>query len=392
MHPRTKTPIPARIIEREDGVFMEKQLGNGETELVRLEKDPALYQVLSDPRPAGPRRFPDVYFYVTSKCNLNCPVCYEATRKDFEPSLDDMKATLRRLRRRAILLCGAEPTCRAELPEIIIAASKRNRTYLLTNGIRLADMGYARSLKEAGLRYVALAFNGLNDEAYRRINGEALLEVKLKALENIRQLGMTAFLSMTVVRGVNDDQIRPVVEFYMDQPFIWQVRLRAMAPLGSYLSAEPIFMSELLQMTCDALGMDRELILRQQAFLDEFGKAFSVDYIRPMLCNMKIDFNSRMVPLASEYDPDRFRGAFMRRPRLAARLLRAWGAGYVMRYAFERLGRPTYVKPSLTYRISLRVWPSLATLDLERNNRCMALYWRDGKLTPFCLCNVLHGG
>jgi uncharacterized radical SAM superfamily Fe-S cluster-containing enzyme len=50
------------------------------------------------------------FFYVTSRCNLKCPVCYEGKEALEEPTLDDLRRVLPTLRHARVLLCGAEPT------------------------------------------------------------------------------------------------------------------------------------------------------------------------------------------------------------------------------------------------------------------------------------------
>jgi hypothetical protein len=300
-----------------------------------------------------------------------------------------LQAELAKLKATRVFLCGAEPTCRGDLPEIIRAAVRRNSTYLMTNGIRLADMDYLRRLRETGLQGVILAFNGLNDDVYRRTNGEALLDVKLKALDNLEQLGMRTFLSTTLTRGVNEDQIRPLLEFSDTKSCVLQVRFRSMAEVGSYLDVGEFCMSDLLRLVCRETGMDCDLWLRQQDFLDHVGRAFGVERIRPKLCAMKGDIDEDFVPLAAERDWRAWDAAVLKQPRLIANLLRAWGPTYALRYVLGRAGRPTYAKHPGLRRLSLRVWPNLNTMDLCLNRRCTSLYHRDGRVFPFCLCNIL---
>jgi len=88
-------------------------------------------------------------------------------REHKEPSLEALQSELLKLKNTRIFMCGAEPTCRGDLPEVIKASARYNTTFLMARGIRLADMDYTHSLKEAGLHAAILAFNGLNDEIYR---------------------------------------------------------------------------------------------------------------------------------------------------------------------------------------------------------------------------------
>ncbi|MBS3762173.1 MAG: radical SAM protein [Planctomycetes bacterium] len=386
--PRTRKPVPALVLQSEDGVFLEKMLPRGERRRVQIEKDPEFYRAFADPEPAGESTLGNLYFYVTSRCNLSCPVCYEANRDVGEPSLESMGKVLGSMSRMQVLLCGAEPTCREELPEIISLVNQKNTAYIITNGIKLADWDYCLRLKEAGLKYVILSFNGLTDDVYRTINGRPLLREKMAALENLRELGMEVFLSITIARGVNDSQIPSLAEFYLERPFIRQIRFRAMAPLGTFLQTERIFMSELLTMVCDGFGIDRELAMRHFLFMDRLGKALKKDYLRPRLCSLKMDLNRSMRPIASEYGFDYHNENGDGRFAILSHAIRAWGLKYALRQAWNRVGKHRYVGPRNKYRVSLRVWPDRDTMDLGMGSRCMAGYWRDGRVQPFCLCNA----
>jgi hypothetical protein len=59
-----------------------------------------------------------------------------------------------------------------------------------TNGIELADLEFARKAKAAGLNTLYLQFDGVTDDVYLRTRGEALLETKMKVIENCRPTGM----------------------------------------------------------------------------------------------------------------------------------------------------------------------------------------------------------
>ncbi len=80
-----------------------------------------------------------------------------------------------------------------------------------TNGIELADLEFARKAKAAGLATLYLQFDGVTDDVYRRTRGQALLETKMKVIENCRQTGMKIVFVPTIVKGLNDEQIGDIV-------------------------------------------------------------------------------------------------------------------------------------------------------------------------------------
>ena len=386
LDPETRRPCPARLIEKDGAVFLEKTLASGRTQRVLAEPDAGFYRRYADPVMTGGHIIMNHFYYVTSKCNLRCPVCYEGERGIEEPSLDVLKKELAAMRRTRILLCGAEPTCRDDLPELIKAVNESNTTVLMTNGIRLADPGYTQRLRDAGLKYVTLAVNGLNDEVYRRTNGRALLDIKLKALENLTKMDVTTYLSMTIIRGVNENQVRPLIDLAKRTKNVVQVRFRGMAEVGSYIKGGQFFMSELTKIVCRNGGIDYGLWLKQQDFLDRLGRAIRNDHIRPRLCAMRAEVDKDMIPLASDRNWRELERSAMERPRLVAKLIRVWGIGYTLRFLADSIrGGYRYTKHANFLRISIRVWPNLDTMDLVLNRRCTSLYLKSGERLPFCL-------
>lgn len=393
LDPETRRPCPAQVVERAGRVYLDKTLASGRVQAVLVEEDAAFYRRYSLPELCGRHRIINHFLYVTSRCNLHCPVCYEAGRDVPEPALDALVTAVSGLRRARILLCGAEPTCRDDLPELVRAITRTgNGAILMSNGVRLADRAYARSLFDAGLDHVILAMNGLSDDVYRRLNGAPLLDVKLRALDNLEALGMYVFLSATITRGVNEDQIGPLLNLERDRPCVLQVRLRSMAPIGDHLAGGQFCMSEFVRLVCREAGIDRDRWLRQQDFFEHIGRTLGVDHVRPRLCAMRADLDERLVPLASDRTWEEWERLPLRRARLVARLVRSWGPPYLVRHAMSLRRRYRYARHPGIRRVALRVWPTLDTLDLELNRRCTSLYCRDGKAEPFCQCNILENG
>jgi uncharacterized radical SAM superfamily Fe-S cluster-containing enzyme len=392
MPPVILTGNPALLRHEKAGsVFLEKTLASGVTQCTLVEPDASFYKSFANPAVIGRHYIMNHFFYVTSRCNLKCPVCFEGQRRVQEPSLDLLRAQLERLRGTRVALCGAEPTCRDDLPDLIRAVNRQNVAVLMTNGIRLADMKYVRSLQEAGLKYVILAMNGLNDEVYRRTNGEALLDVKLKALENINQTGMVIFLSATITRGVNEDQIGPLLDLEARTERVVQVRFRSMAEMGTYIEKGYYFMSEFVKVICHHGGIDHDLWLKQQDFLEQLGRTVGVDHIRPRLCAMRAEMDNDLVPFTADSGRKVWNEAMMRKPRIIAEMVRSWGPMYVFRFVLDSMrGGYRYTPHPHFRRISVRVWPNLDTMDLDLNNRCTSRYVRDGDVLPFCLSNVLR--
>ncbi len=86
---------------------------------------------------------------------------------------------------------------------------------IATNGIRIANsVEYCRELVEASLHTVYLQFDDMTPELYHPIRGFNAFPIKLHAIENCRKGGLKSItLVLTLIRGVNDDQIGDIIRF-----------------------------------------------------------------------------------------------------------------------------------------------------------------------------------
>ena len=100
---------------------------------------------------------------------------------------------------------------------------------LNTNGIRLAqEAGYARKLKKAGLNTVFLQFDGVTDQVYETLRGQAMMELKKKAVLNCSEAELGIALVPVIAPGVNDMQVGDILKFGLDHmPFVRGVQFSA---------------------------------------------------------------------------------------------------------------------------------------------------------------------
>ena len=182
---------------------------------------------------------------VTQRCNLGCPVCFADAGKEGpvkDPTLEELTERLRMVRIATgacnIQLSGGEPTVRDDLPDIIRAARSLGYTFfqLNTNGIRLAeDPDYVLALKEAGLSWVFLQFDGTEDEIYRRLRGRGLFKAKQKAIDNCGRQELGVVLVPTLVPRINTDHIGDIVRYALKRmPVIRGVHFQPISYFGRY--------------------------------------------------------------------------------------------------------------------------------------------------------------
>ena len=112
---------------------------------------------------------------------------------------------------------GGEPTIRKELSDFVRKAKELgfDHVEVNTNGLRLSQsVEYCKQLKEAGVSTIYLQFDGLTPEVFKFIRGVDLLEIKMKAIENLREAGWDSIvLVVTLVKGVNDSQLGDIINF-----------------------------------------------------------------------------------------------------------------------------------------------------------------------------------
>jgi uncharacterized radical SAM superfamily Fe-S cluster-containing enzyme len=181
---------------------------------------------------------------VTERCNLRCPVCFAESGEERtapDKTVDRLSEDFRFLVEKGckfIQLSGGEPTVRDDLPEIVAAAKSAGATsvQLNSNGLRLgSDPVFTRRLAEAGLDFVFMQFDGVNDEPYKLLRGRPLLAEKLEAIRICGENGIGVTLVPTVVPKVNDDQIGAVIKFGIEHsPTVRGVHFQPISYFGRY--------------------------------------------------------------------------------------------------------------------------------------------------------------
>jgi len=152
----------------------------------------------------------------TQKCNLNCPICFVGSRKNIKElnQRELLKLVEQKPELKSVALSEMEPTTRKDLVQIIKKLKKMNlNVSLITNGVKLSDLDYAKKIKESGIDEVAVSFDGLTKKPYMVLRGQNLLEKKLMAIDNLKKIGIPFRLSFTLMKGVNDDQIGDIIDF-----------------------------------------------------------------------------------------------------------------------------------------------------------------------------------
>ncbi|HEY1586874.1 MAG TPA: radical SAM protein [Polyangia bacterium] len=167
---------------------------------------------------------------LTNRCNMMCDPCFmdanqvgyvhELGWDDIKKLLDDA-LTIQPRRQMSVQFSGGEPTLSPFFLDAIRYAREVGyfSVQCATNGLRFAgEPGFAKQAKEAGLRMAYLQFDGIGNEANAHRKVGNLFDVKLRAIEELAAAGIDVILVVTVINGVNNEQIGKILEFALENP------------------------------------------------------------------------------------------------------------------------------------------------------------------------------
>lgn len=164
--------------------------------------------------------------FVTNRCNKRCWYCFagvDAIRKNgyvYEPSFEEVRGMLQTLLDErpipalGIQFTGGEPLLRDDLLDIVKESVKMGFKYiqLNTNGILFAlDPELPKKYRQAGVSILYLSFDGTTEKTNPK-NHRYIPQI----IENCRKAGLPIILVPTLINGVNDHEIWPIVKFAFD--------------------------------------------------------------------------------------------------------------------------------------------------------------------------------
>src|SRR5450755_3740842 len=167
---------------------------------------------------------------LTNRCNMMCDPCFmdanqvgyvhELSWEEIQEILDNsMKIKPRR--QMSVQFSGGEPTMHSRFIDAVAYARKigYNSVQAATNGIEFAkSKEFCQQAVEAGMRYAYLQFDGIGNAANaHRLVGN-LFDVKLKAIENLHKAGVEIVPVVTIVNGINNEQVGRIIKFALDNP------------------------------------------------------------------------------------------------------------------------------------------------------------------------------
>ena len=381
---------------------------------------------------------------LTNRCNMRCPICFAnagVTGTVCEPDFDQIVRQLQTLRdmrptpTTAVQFTGGEPTIHPDFIRIVAAARDMGFSHIqiATNGIKLAEMAFARECFDAGLHVLYLQFDGVGEAAYAATrNFPGIWARKLAAIANCRTLGMKVCLVPTVLKGVTSDQVGPILRFAIENiDVVSAISYQPVSFTGridqDLLAAQRYTLGDLAHDIADASGADalRDMYpLSVVVPLAQILEALTGDAkIRPS-CHPECAFGTYFLvspegeawPFPQVIDIE---GMFCDMNRIAAAIRRRGRVSFLDRIRvvrmFKRHFRPDQAPPGLTVKRFIRSLMGLVdksvgrgesgqanyrtllcagmhfqdrhNYDVERVKRCVILYSTPAGVFPFCTYN-----
>ncbi|MDO4581923.1 MAG: radical SAM protein [Bacillota bacterium] len=338
-----------------------------------------------------------VLLEVTRRCDLHCRFCF-ADGTTPEPSLDELKAAVDDILAKAgqplLQLSGGEPALRDDLPQLVAYAKQRGYKYvqLNSNGLRLAaDEAYVRALAEAGLSFVFMQFDGVDNGVYEYLRHAPLLKQKLRAIELCDKYNIGVTLVPTVVRGVNDQQIGEIIRLAVSRsPAVRGVHFQPVSYFGRYpeqpADDQRYTLDELLLAISEQAGVAAEHILPSRCDHPLCGcHASFVVLPDGSLLPLSRRSDAQQSPSTAEQNREYVGRHWQRKepegcccgPQAAQQELDVASLeGFAQRAS------------SHGFTITAMAFQDAMNLDIERLRRCSLHVYHNGRLIPFC-CRYL---
>jgi len=171
------------------------------------------------------RTFEKLRISLNEHCNFNCTYCVdpEVGKKHWDNvqsgklKSDDYINIVKKLREFIpidyIRLTGGEPLLYKDLDNLIGGLKKIgiSKVSLTTNAFLLESQ--VKRLHDAGLDSINISLDAVETDAFKKISGEVDLDRVLRGIERAVILGLSLKLNSVIMKGFNDHQVLPLIEF-----------------------------------------------------------------------------------------------------------------------------------------------------------------------------------
>jgi len=185
---------------------------------------------------------------LTNKCSFNCWHCSKCYREGEELSKDIWLQVVKKLQNMGICIIGftgGEPLSNNNLEEIITAIDDRSTAILFTSGHGLTDKR-AKSLKSAGLYYIAISLDHYTEEKHNKLRGRAdAFDIAIKAIDTSLKNNFYTAVQLVVRKDMlNTEEMDRYIDF-VTKLGVHEIRIIEPMPTGVLIKEKgDIFLKE----------------------------------------------------------------------------------------------------------------------------------------------------
>jgi GTP 3',8-cyclase len=194
------------------------------------------------------RSFRTLRVSLTNACNFGCVYCVNGEDKgginhvgaSAQPALkyDELARIVIALHRildfTAVRLTGGEPTLYTDLVPFVhaLTANGIGNIKMTTNGFLLKQKSVA--LFDAGVRTINVSLDAVDPSVFAAVARRTTLPQVLEGIDAARASGIAVKLNAVIMRGMNEGQILPLLEYAADRAM--QLRYLELMRMGHFYS------------------------------------------------------------------------------------------------------------------------------------------------------------
>lgn len=361
---------------------------------------------------------------ITNRCNMSCPICYANSGSGDDLSLQQVQKMLdcyiaAEGNPEVLQISGGEPTVHPRLLDILrMSKASGLKAFLInTNGLRMAqDMQFVESLQEFGPELeIYLQFDSLSPEVGFALRGQDVSQVRQKALDNLEAAGILVNLVVTLVRGVNEHEIKEVIKLAITRPNVTGVVFQLVTGVGRAVKLKSNQMDRLTVPTVlKLIETQTDGVFRESDFVP-------LPCPHPTCTSLTYAFvtgdkKKKVKPVTRYIDVRKYLDYFKNTLCIDARDLlneaiyhsldRMWSASASLRLMevlndFSRCcgikfkptgdGDPFRQMHGKPLRVVIKPFMDAYNYDLKRAKKCcIHVLTTDGRMVPFCNYNIFN--
>ncbi|TGL64403.1 GTP 3',8-cyclase MoaA [Leptospira kmetyi] len=176
------------------------------------------------------RSFKTLRISLLDRCNFACTYCVDRESTEFGLKRMDLLKTEEWVRLveglhstldlKKVRLTGGEPTLYPDLKILVKELKNLNipEISITTNGSVLSKQVF--ELREAGLDSINISLDAVTQESFKTMSRRSALKQTLRGIEAAISSGLKVKINCTLVRGKNEDQIIPILEYSWEKGIV----------------------------------------------------------------------------------------------------------------------------------------------------------------------------